>query len=110
MSEAAIGRVVRYGDGWVMNTPAGGDKTRQALDALDHALAAADRPRSTLEVSGWIRLHGRTPPEWVRDVEQWRELGIDRIGLMTQGAGRGLATHLELVEAFLAEARTAIHD
>jgi probable F420-dependent oxidoreductase len=110
MSNGAIGRVVRYGNGWVMNTAAGDPATKQALESLDRALAAAGRERSTLEVSGWIRLHGRTPTEWVRDVEQWREFGIDRIGLMTQGSGPGLDVHLRLVQTFLAEARSALGD
>jgi probable F420-dependent oxidoreductase len=108
MSDAAIGRAVRYGDGWVMNSAVDDPATERALQWLGVALETAGRARESLQVSGWIRLPGRTPAEWVSDAQSWHARGVDRIGLVTQGAGPGLAAHLDLIEAFLAEAPAAI--
>jgi probable F420-dependent oxidoreductase len=104
VSEAAIRRAARLGDGWALNLPASDPRAAVALARLEEELAAAGRGREEFEVSGWIHLPGRSPAAWREDLERWRELGIDRFAVVTRGAGEGPPAHLRLVEDFLSEA------
>jgi len=105
VSDAAIRRVARYGDGWVLNRTPDAVVAARALERLDDALARHGRDRSSLQVAGWVRLHDREPAQWREETARWQALGIDRIGLVTRGAGDGPAPHLALVERFLTDAR-----
>jgi probable F420-dependent oxidoreductase len=100
-SDRAIRRAARLGDGWAMNVAPSDPRAARGLARLDEQLAAAGRGRDEVEVSGWIQLAGRSASEWSEDLARWRELGIDRLGLLTRGAGEGPAAHLRLVEDFL---------
>jgi probable F420-dependent oxidoreductase len=100
-SAAAIRRAGRLGDGWVLNqTPETVVRTRM-LERLDEQLAAHGRTRADVEISGWVRLHGRDLEQWRDEAERWRALGVDRIGLVTRGEGPGPEPHLALVERYL---------
>jgi probable F420-dependent oxidoreductase len=100
-SERAIGRAARLGDGWALNLAADDPATAPALECFREAVAAADRD-GEVETSGWIALPGRPSSAWVEDRERWHGLGVDRIGLVTRGAGEGPTPHLSLVEEYLA--------
>ena len=105
MSPAAVRRVARYGDGWATTLRSADPLAVQALERLDAALADAGRVREEIGVSAWIRLHGRTHEQWASDFAGMGELGIDRVSLITLGAGAGPLPHLDLVEQFMSVVR-----
>jgi len=104
MSDAAVARVTRSGDGWALNVEPGDPRAAAAPERLVQAATAAGRPRESLGISAWIKLPGRSPAEWEDDAASWAALGVDQVGLITLGAGVGPEPHLELVERFLSEA------
>lgn len=104
MSDAAVRRVARCGDGWALNVDVRDPAAAAAPARLARAAEECGRPRDALGLSGWIKLPGRTPAEWREDAATWAELGVDQVGLITRGAGVGPEPHLALVERFLSEA------
>jgi alkanesulfonate monooxygenase SsuD/methylene tetrahydromethanopterin reductase-like flavin-dependent oxidoreductase (luciferase family) len=100
-SDAAIGRVARVGDGWAMGRVVHPGNAARFIARLEAALEVAGRPRADVGLSAWLPLYDRTPDEWAADLRAWAELGVDRVGLVTRGAGEGPDVHLALVERFL---------
>jgi probable F420-dependent oxidoreductase len=100
VSEAAIGRVVRCGDGWAMGRAVTPENAASYLERLDVALAVAGRSRDGVGLSAWLTLRDRSPDAWAADLRVWADLGVERVGLVTRGAGNGPEPHLALVERF----------
>lgn len=100
-SDAALGRVARGGDGWVMGAGIRADNAATHLARLDRALAAAGRSRREVGVSAWMPVHGRSADGWRAELAAWRGLGVDRVGLVTRGAGIGPSPHLDIIRCVL---------
>jgi probable F420-dependent oxidoreductase len=109
MSDAAVARVARAGDGWPLNVDVTDPQATKAPERLARAAEAAGRPRESIALSGWIKLPGKSPAEWEREAEQWAALGVDQVGVITRGAGTGPEPHLELVERFLSRSAAPLH-
>ena len=101
MSRPALRRVARSGDGWATTLSSPDESAATALARLDTALSEVGRARGDIEVSAWMFLYRRTPEQWASDFVGMRELGIDRVSLITLGAGAGPKPHLQLIEQFM---------
>jgi probable F420-dependent oxidoreductase len=99
-SDAAIKRVARSSDGWVMGRVVRPDNAVEHVGRLEAALEDAGRTRADVALGAWLPLHGRGPSEWREELGFWRELGVERLGVLTRGAGTGPVPHLALLEEF----------
>jgi probable F420-dependent oxidoreductase len=72
--DAVLRRVGRLADGWCPNIPTNEDG--QAIVAQVHHYAReAGRDPSHLPLEGRVRVGGRPPEDWVKQVKAWQSLG-----------------------------------
>ena len=76
--ESVLRRVGRLADGWCPNIPTNEDG--QAIVAQVHQYAReAGRDPSSLSLEGRVRVGGRPPEDWVKQVKAWQTLGATHV-------------------------------
>jgi probable F420-dependent oxidoreductase len=72
--DAVLRRVAHLADGWCPNIPT--NEEGQAIVAQVHRYAKeAGRDPSRLPLEGRVRIGGRPPEDWIKQVEAWQSLG-----------------------------------
>jgi probable F420-dependent oxidoreductase len=84
-SEATLRRIARIGDGWFPQVRP--DAAREAVEQLRTYIREAGRDPSAVGIEARLTIAGKSPEEWRREVELWREAGATHLGVNTMRAG-----------------------
>jgi len=82
ISEAAMRRVARLGDGWMPNFDPD-DFGRRAVETMRVHVRAAGRDPATVGIEATLTIVDRTPEQLARELEAWRALGVDHVTAST---------------------------
>jgi len=80
VSDAAMARAARLGDGW-MPIIAPDAKAEEKIAALREKLASLGRDPAKFGIEGWLRTHDSDPQRWAAAADGWRRLGADMVML-----------------------------
>ncbi len=97
MSEAAIKRAARIGDGWFPMARPGGSEIHEAIGRLRLYALEAGRDPAQVGVQVQTSVARRSQEDWRVDLEQWREIGANYVCVNTMGAG--FTTPMEHIDA-----------
>lgn len=80
ISEAAVRRAARLGDGWMPIMPPD-EKAEQKLALLREEMRKHGRAPDKFGIEGWLRMHDADPQRWAAAADDWRRLGADMVML-----------------------------
>jgi alkanesulfonate monooxygenase SsuD/methylene tetrahydromethanopterin reductase-like flavin-dependent oxidoreductase (luciferase family) len=84
--ESVLRRVARLADGWSPNIPT--NAAGKTIVAQVHQYAKeAGRDPAALPLEGRVRIAGKSPADWVNNVQAWAGLGATHIIVETRGGG-----------------------
>jgi len=94
--DRALNRLARLGDGWF---PLMGpdDKCRAAIEKIKNYAREAGRDPKHIGIEGRVMIGQRSPEEWAKEIEAWKDLGATHLTVNTMKAG--LASPAEHIEA-----------
>lgn len=98
--DAALQRIARLADGWLINYRTLAD-ARPALDKMTQFLAEAGRSRESFGLEPRLIYGDGDPEVWRKSVEEWQAVGATHLSFNTMG--KGFVTpgeHLAAVQAF----------
>ena len=80
LSDAAVTRAARLGDGWmpIIEPDA---QVEDKLGALREQLGSFGRDPAKFGIEGWLRMHDADPQRWAAAADGWRRLGADMVML-----------------------------
>jgi probable F420-dependent oxidoreductase len=80
VSDAAVTRAARLGDGWmpIIDPDA---EAAEKLGALREQLRSFGRDPEKFGIEGWLRMHDADPQHWAAAADGWRWLGADMVML-----------------------------
>ena len=80
VSDAAVTRAARLGDGWmpIIEPDA---QAEEKLGALREQLRSFGRDPAKFGIEGWLRMHDGDPQRWAAAADGWRRLGADIVML-----------------------------
>jgi probable F420-dependent oxidoreductase len=84
--EAALRRIGRLANGWFPMFSPGEDGRNAIARMRDYALQSGRDP-AAVGIEGRVAVAGRTPQDWLAQVEAWEELGATHLSVGTGGAG-----------------------
>ena len=109
-AESALRRVARLADGWLPHSPpgvapgAGPEVVGETLARVRSYVAEAGRDPAKLEVNGAVAMRDRTPDEWRKRLDGWRQLAATHVTVNTATDDRPmLASHLQALRRFKQE-------
>ncbi|HEX5416951.1 MAG TPA: LLM class F420-dependent oxidoreductase [Chloroflexota bacterium] len=94
-AEPALQRLARIADGWFPNRkpPEG---WAAVVERVRGYVQAAGRNPAAFGIEGRLNAANHTPDQWRAEVEEWRNIGANYLGVNTMGAGlKGSQAHLE---------------
>lgn len=95
-ADAALRRMAKIGDGWLVNHPP--EAARPELESLDRYLGEAGRSRAEFGVEARISYGDGNPDGWVSLLQEWQSLGATHASFNTMGLGLATPTaHLEAI-------------
>ncbi len=100
--ETTLKRVAAIGDGWFPQMrPGPGPEAAEAVARLREYTRAAGRDPASVGIEPRVSIAGKSPDEWRREVEAWREIGATHLAVNTMGAGLpDPAAHIEAIRRF----------
>ncbi len=120
--EASYRRIGALGDGWMplFDPVEEAEEAYQAIERIHGYAREAGRDPHNIGIEAVVPLVGRTPDDWLRDVEGWRALGATHLVAMVGDAGVGpikgeytgialLEAHIDLMRRFKEVADAAEH-
>ena len=80
LSNAAVTRAARFGDGWmpIIEPDA---QAEEKLGVLREQLRSFGRDPAKFGIEGWLRVHDADPQHWAAAADGWRRLGADMVML-----------------------------
>jgi probable F420-dependent oxidoreductase len=80
LSNAAVTRAARLGDGWmpIIEPDA---QAEEKLGVLREQLRSFGRDQAKFGIEGWLRVHDADPQHWATAADGWRRLGADMVML-----------------------------
>ena len=80
LSNAAVTRAAKLGDGWmpIIEPDA---QTEEKLGVLREQLRSFGRDPEKFGIEGWLRVHDADPQHWAAAADGWRRLGADMVML-----------------------------
>ena len=98
--DVVLRRIARMGDGWFPSFPPGGD-ARTVLDKMQTYIAEAGRQPEDVGLAGRIRMPGKSPEEWLAEVEGWQALGGTHVmAEARRGPLSAVDQHIEAIREF----------
>ena len=80
LSNAAVTRAARLGDGW-MPIIEPDVRAEEKLGVLREQLRSFGRDPAKFGIEGWLRVHDADPQHWAAAADGWRRLGADMVML-----------------------------
>jgi probable F420-dependent oxidoreductase len=80
ISDAAVTRAARLGDGWMPIMPPD-EKAEQKLALLREEMKKHGRDSGKFGLEGWLRMNEADPQRWAAAADGWRKLGADMVML-----------------------------
>src|SRR5262245_9223112 len=80
LSNAAVTRTARLGDGW-MPIIEPDVRAEEKLGVLREQLRSFGRDPAKFGIEGWLRVHDADPQHWAAAADGWRRLGADMVML-----------------------------
>ena len=84
--EAVLRRVAHLADGWSPNIPTNAEG-KTIVAQVHHYAKEAGRDPAALPLEGRVRIAGKSPADWVNNVQAWAGLGATHIIVETRGGG-----------------------
>ena len=84
--ESVLRRVAHLADGWSPNIPTNVEGKTIVAQVYQYAKEAGRDP-ATLPLEGRVRIAGKSPADWVNNVQAWAGLGATHIIVETRGGG-----------------------
>ncbi len=84
--EAAVKRIARLADGWLLNYRSAA-LARPMLEKLERFLADAGRSRAAFGLEPRVAYGGGDPEAWAREIEAWQEFRPTHLTFNTMGKG-----------------------
>ena len=78
VSDAAVTRAARLGDGWMPIIEPDAE-AEEKLGALREQLRSFGRDPAKFGIEGWLRMHDGDPQHWAAAADGWRRLGADMV-------------------------------
>ena len=78
VSDAAVTRAARLGDGWMPIIDPDAEAVEK-LGALREQLRSFGRDPAKFGIEGWLRMHDADPQHWAAAADGWRRLGADMV-------------------------------
>lgn len=99
-ADVLLQRAARMADGWFPQMPPG-DTARESVERL-HAYAEREgRDRASIGIEARISIANKSPDDWAREFEGWRDLDATHVGVNTMGCGfRSPQEHIEAIRKF----------
>jgi probable F420-dependent oxidoreductase len=98
ISDAAMKRAARIGDGWMPIMPP--DEAAPKLALLREQLAASGRDPGKFGLEAWLRMPDADPQRWAAAADGWRALGADLVMLYPMYRILDFAGQIELLRRF----------
>jgi probable F420-dependent oxidoreductase len=107
-AEAAIRRIARLADGWMINIRSVED-ARPAVELLHRALEEVGRDPARFGLEARLPYGDGSPDTWIKAIQGWEELGATHLSINTMGPGfTGPGEHISAVRKF-AETTAFVH-
>ena len=100
--DRALRRLARLGDGWF---PLMGpdDTCRAAIDKIGSYAREAGRDPKSIGIESRVTIGQKSPEEWKKEIEAWKNLGATHLAVNTMKAGLPTPTaHIEAIRRFKA--------
>jgi probable F420-dependent oxidoreductase len=100
--DRALRRLARLGDGWF---PLMGpdDTCRAAIDKIGSYAREAGRDPKSIGIESRVTIGQKSPEEWKKEIEAWKNLGATHLAVNTMKAGSPTPTaHIEAIRRFKA--------
>lgn len=120
--EASYRRIGTIADGWMplFDLDEEAEEARQAIERIHGYAREAGRDPHSIGIEAFVPLAGKTPDDWLREVEGWRALGATHLVVGVGDAGVGplkgayggvgaLQAHIDLIRRFKEVADAAEH-
>jgi probable F420-dependent oxidoreductase len=102
-ADAAIRRIARMGDGWMLNYKSPTD-ARPGLDALQHYLEEYGREKSSIGIEARFSYRERDAEYWQSTIQSWQSAGATHISVNTMACGfQKPDDHLNALESIAKE-------
>ena len=100
--DRALRRLARLGDGWFpMLGP--DDTCRAAIDKIGSYAREAGRDPKSIGIESRVTIGQKSPEEWKKEIEAWKNLGATHLAVNTMKAGLPTPTaHIEAIRRFKA--------
>jgi probable F420-dependent oxidoreductase len=102
MSEIVLKRTARLADGWFPQFRPGDPAARETMERFQGYIREAGRNVQDLGIEGRVAMTpDSTPEDWMRAMEEWREIGATHFSVSTMGAGLGSPRdHIDAIGRF----------
>jgi probable F420-dependent oxidoreductase len=100
--DRALRRLARLGDGWfpLMGSD---DTCRAAIDKIGSYAREAGRDPKSIGIESRVTIGQKSPEEWKKEIEAWKNLGATHLAVNTMKAGLPTPTaHIEAIRRFKA--------
>ncbi len=96
-ADAVLQRVARIGDGWFPQMKP--DAARPLIEKLRGYAQAAGRDPNSIGIEARLNLSKGDPNDWRQQLDGWRDLGAEYVGVNTMGMGLARPrAHIEMIE------------
>ena len=101
VSETAMKRMARLGDGWFPQRFGPDEEGRANIEKIHAFAREAGRDPEEFGIEPRVSISGRNPDEWAKETAAWHELGVTHISVNTMGAGLSSPQdHIDAIKRF----------
>lgn len=100
-ADAAMRRIARLADGWLMDLEAGDPESGQLIEKMHGYLREAGREPAEFPIEAWVMHRNREPEQWAEAAAGLAALGCSHVCIDSMRAGIGGAdAHIDAIRRF----------
>jgi probable F420-dependent oxidoreductase len=100
-ADAAMRRIARLADGWLMDLEAGDPESRALIEKMHGYLREAGREPAEFPIEAWVMHRNREPEQWAEAAAGLAALGCSHVCIDSMRAGIGGAdAHIDAIRRF----------
>ncbi len=100
-AEASLRRIARLADGWFHNILPQDESARETIARVRDYIREAGRDPAAIGMEPRIRVVGKSPEEWAREVRAWMEMGATHLTVEPRWGGlRSTEEHIDTIRRF----------